>query len=313
MRGLLLAFVALALGWSVAWFVAASIVDDAVESGIARLAQNGTAVECAERETQGFPFALRVRCGALALRRDGLDASVPEGATAGVSILRPTTLVVRPGTSATLTTPQGPVAATWDDLAIEIADLFGDGALTVDLSAARIAAPQATVTLARYRGSVVPTAGQTRLEGQGTDVSVTAGGEGARTVPIQRVDWSALVDGDIRRVSRKGGVAGTLLHAAVTSEKGGSLGLAGPFRVSPEGLLSGEFTLAIADPQGLQSTLVEVAPELARGPASLAIQAVPQMGQPVTIGGIAMSGIEVAVENGRGRLGFVAFDVPPLW
>lgn len=57
--GLLLA---VALGWSAFWYIAAGKVDQAVDEWRAREASAGRVYDCANRSVAGYPFRLEVKC-----------------------------------------------------------------------------------------------------------------------------------------------------------------------------------------------------------------------------------------------------------
>jgi hypothetical protein len=72
---LLLAFaLAVVVGWSVLWFLAATIVDRQIHKAQMAAVDAGAMAECVGRSVTGFPFRIEVRCA------DGSRAASPGGA-----------------------------------------------------------------------------------------------------------------------------------------------------------------------------------------------------------------------------------------
>lgn len=51
------------VGWSVVWFVAATVVDRQIDRVEQAAARSGNALSCGERIVTGYPFRIEVRCG----------------------------------------------------------------------------------------------------------------------------------------------------------------------------------------------------------------------------------------------------------
>jgi len=58
----LIAVIVLAIGWTAAWFYAASRAEGVVNAWIEREARDGRTYTCDERQVSGFPFRIEVRC-----------------------------------------------------------------------------------------------------------------------------------------------------------------------------------------------------------------------------------------------------------
>ncbi|WP_420393439.1 DUF2125 domain-containing protein [Acuticoccus sp.] len=55
---------AVVVGWSVVWFVAATVVDRQLDKAILNAEARGATLSCVNRTVAGYPFRIEVRCGA---------------------------------------------------------------------------------------------------------------------------------------------------------------------------------------------------------------------------------------------------------
>ncbi|WAJ29865.1 DUF2125 domain-containing protein [Antarcticirhabdus aurantiaca] len=307
-----------------AWFYAAREIDRRTGEAIAAAAANGATIDCAGRETFGYPFRIGLSCSAV-----GVDAPSAElRATGGA--LRTAAQIYDPGRI--VAELDGPLFLdTRDlpplDLRWELAQAslrFGFGGL--QRGSLSVRAPD--VALAQPAGDRLPVAVADRFElhlrGADGNLDFASTDRGLRFVlpalaslPAMEASFDLsvtgaegwLASGMPRGTAREvlGGREGVLRSARVDAGMAG-LELSGPWRVSPDGLLSGEFRLAIAEPQQVADIIAAILPDF----APIANQTASAVG----FFGVRENGrsvLPLTVKDGAATLGVVPLGrIPPL-
>lgn len=112
---LLLAFaLAVVVGWSVLWFVAATVVDRQIHKAQMAAQDAGAMAECVNRSVTGFPFRIEVRCGdGTRAAGDGAMVTVG-GATIAALVYDPDRVIAEVASPLTIASAVGPeVRAEW--------------------------------------------------------------------------------------------------------------------------------------------------------------------------------------------------------
>ncbi|MEM0909299.1 MAG: DUF2125 domain-containing protein, partial [Pseudomonadota bacterium] len=91
---LMVASLAVLVGWSIAWFIIATYVDRTVERAQLKLADANIDLECAQRKVTGFPFRIELRCAHGSHLTGPTGSARLEGATVAALIYRPSRLLM---------------------------------------------------------------------------------------------------------------------------------------------------------------------------------------------------------------------------
>ncbi|RCL00861.1 MAG: hypothetical protein JSC189_000954 [Candidatus Tokpelaia sp. JSC189] len=129
--------------------------------------------------------------------------------------------------------------------------------------------------------------------------------DGAVELMLDDVDHLSMLPGSLLINWRKR-YFGTLSKAVLSMESGGQLTISGPFSVSAEGVLSGQFTVAFSNSGAIMRTIRNFFPEQART-LEIAFFALNNMSKNVKDD----PQIIFNIENGKARVGFIKLgDIP---
>ena len=312
--------VILAGAWTAGWFWLASWVDGNFDAALAEVRERGIAVECADRTTVGFPFAMRVQCSRAALTdpQSGVAAEVP-GASGGASVLSPTRAELRLESPARVAGAPllQPAELRWEEAAINVGiGMSGPRALSFDTSGftteiALADLPKLQVSVAEGAGSAaVSRNGGTALAATFSGLAVVADGVALPPFDGQfegtvSVSPRALAGGDFRPpISAEG------IHASLSSGDA-RIDLSGSLTIDAEGVLDGEVRLQIAGTEALP-TLIEALPERYRKHANAAAGGLIAFGRPTTLDGRPASELTVTITRGEAEVGPVEVTLPRL-
>ncbi|GAB5374784.1 MAG: DUF2125 domain-containing protein [Acuticoccus sp.] len=101
------------VGWTVGWFMIATVVDRHAEKAMQAAEKSGTVMDCVDRSVKGFPFRIEVRCAGGSRVGNADTVLTVNGLTAAALIYKPSRLIVE---------AQGPVALTTAGLPPVMAD-----------------------------------------------------------------------------------------------------------------------------------------------------------------------------------------------
>lgn len=312
----LVVLVAVLLGaslWSGYWWIATRAIERGIENELARLAETGVTVDCADRRLGGYPFRFDLRCGPLSARgADGSEGTVSSLTVAALAY-NPSRMIVEAGAPLSARFADGSSAVLAWSLAHASLDFdtVGLSGLSVSVEKPDLRAGEAapvTAGLAELHTRLHP-------DGRGSDVALTAedvalpalGETGTLRVvaAIEDGGLSARADAAafLKRLAAEG-TAGRLTEVRL-SAGGSELRITGPFAVDSRGEISGSFQVSLVDPQHLTDLL-------ARGfgivlplpdPGSLA-GLLSGLGSPAVDGRPAMT-LPIEVRRGKMTMGFV--------
>ena len=320
--------VLLALILTGAWYYLAGRLDETVRTAIARAGQQGIAVTCADQEVFGYPFRLGLHCDRL-----GIDAPRQRfRATGGAlrtaaQIYQPTRVVAELDGPLVLEPQDGrPFDLDWT-LAQASAQFWTSGldrfALVMNDPVVGLALPGGpSDKMARSDHLEV----HARRNGDDLDFAVSDTGVKALVpelsqLPLFDTAFDVTVNGAADWLSGKlpertlgeamAGRTGTIrtLRVALAGAPGaGGADLSGSFSVGETGLVSGDFTFAVTDPQKIAALVSAISPKLAGIAGSVA-------------SGIAFAGrtedgrtvIRLGVADGNASIGVIPLGrIPPL-
>ena len=310
--------VVVAILWTVAWFAAAGYVERQFEERTATLAREGRAdIACGRHDVTGFPLRFRFVCDEdVAVETDRAEVALAS-LDAHASLLAPSTIHGSAVGPANLVLPDGGmVMASWDGADLTVRDAFDRRSFQFDLSAFQIDAPRIDLAGSFARFALRPKAADLLIELDARGVSVIP--EGSATGELSEVFADITLEGLHRRLLVLGrpfepanGLNGTITTLGLEADGGGRMSVSGPFSVSPDGLISGDFLIAVRDPESLAQPLADLTGRSTE--ITGALTALEALGQPRTIGGEEMRAIELSARNGKLPLGFITIDLPRVW
>lgn len=308
--------------WSVAWFVAATVIDRQVDRAEIMAMKAGATATCVNRSVTGFPFRIEVRCG------DGSRAGSADGivTVGGLSVVaqvyNPSEII------AEVSGPVGidngrvaPIIADWDLAHASVRlDLAGRALsqLTAEIKVATVSFGPALVSVGEVDGSIradparpgdidyfVRLADAVPLQGaQPATVSLTGRLEGA----------ASLLGGRSQAVLEKllaSGIRTTI--EALTFQCGEMMvAAAGELTLAPDGLLDGTIDVALTGYEAGLPYVNVVAPErevtLTQILTNLLAYA-----PDAQVGGRTGKKLRLTVSDGRVSVGFVPlFRIPRI-
>ncbi len=319
MRWLIALVVVLVLVAVGGWYWLAGELDRRVASALEAAGGGRATVLCENRQIFGFPFRLGLSCDTIAVEapQNGVSASAGSLRTAA-QIYDPRQIVAELAGPALVTAPDlPPLHLSWR-LAQASTTLWTEGMERFSLV---MEAP--VVSMREGEAAGAPIARSERLEAHArqngaaldfafTDTAVAATLPGLPPLPPFDLTADLTLDGaagwlrsgipgaNVSEALR--GQAGTirLLGLSLPGGGGGGAQLSGPFRVSPTGEISGDFRLAVEDPQSIAGLVGVLVP----GTGGLATTVAGALG----FAGRQEDGktvVDVQVREGEARLGFI--------
>ncbi len=308
--------------WAVGWFWLASWAERNVERVLAEIRERGVAVDCADRDVVGFPFALKLTCGPTSVAEQASQTQAQlAGLTGGASVFAPRTAQIALASPARVESPllAAPADVRWDNADVGVG-MGLNGPQTVSFEAVNIsgnlplaALPQASASAATASAELEPTAdGRTNAGFAFTRLALTVAGT---ALPPFDGYGSALLSVPPRAL-----LAGRAALQAPISAQGVDVNLsagdarlqaAGDVSVDSEGIVDGTITLRVAGSEALPALLATLPPEQQKA-GNAAIGAMIAFGSPTTLDGERASELVVEIVRGRARIGPVEVTVPRL-
>ncbi|ALN74373.1 DUF2125 domain-containing protein [Aureimonas sp. AU20] len=317
LRGLIILVVILVALGAGGWYWLAGELDRRIASALEAAGGGGATVLCENRQVFGFPFRLGLSCDRIGVEapQNGVSASAGSLRTAA-QIYDPSHIVAELAGPALVTAPNlPPLHLSWR-LMQGSTSLWTQGLERFSLV---VEAP--VVSVREGEGAGAPLARSERLEAHArqngaaldlalTDAAVTATLPGLPELPPFDLAADLTLDGaagwlrtgvpgaNVSQALR--GEAGTIRLLSLSLPGGGGAQLSGPFRVSQSGEVSGDFRLAVEDPQSIAGLIGVLVP----GTGGLATTIAGALG----FAGRQEDGktvVDVQVREGEARLGFI--------
>lgn len=322
-------FLIVALSWG--WYWASNRLDKTLSDMAANLQQQGKNLVCENQEVRGYPFRLGVFCDSVTYgdQQNGIEVN-GQAFRSAAQLYRPGHMVAEADGPYDISVPGlAPMTLEWSNLKSSgrvgtsgfqrlsvVADQFR-------ISANDFGARDLLGTLEEIQFHARPSP-----ENEESDLDVAFSGN--RWVvddnglnQIEPIDFSLqmkLGEGlriiqertDLRSVLQAQGGSGELREFQVATESGGRLRLSGPLEVSQNGLVSGELTLDLDDPQRLVLYAQSVFPPLAQTLEQY-IQYLEAFAQK-SDGKIKIRDLKLAIKDGKVFLGFFEIgQIPRLF
>lgn len=321
---LLLAFaLLLVVGWSVLWFMVATVVDRQAQRVEMMAEASGTMLSCAHRSVKGFPFRIEVRCGPGSKVSNAEGALALDGLTLVGLIYNPNLMIAEVRSPVVAHPAVGPrMQAEWE-LAHASARLdYGDSAIDrfdAEIVGATVtlgSAPPVTVDEVQFNIRRRPDATET-LDVAARLVGVVPMPGGA---PITLTVRGSVPDGAPLLAGRPEALLATLARSGlplvidtITLSSGGmTLAASGTLTLMPNGLLDGKVDVAVVGSDEPVPYLNAVAPEVEKTVETL-LKNVLAFAPATTVDGHAAKKLSLTIRNGRVSAGFVPlFALPPV-
>lgn len=309
--------VVLAAALTGVWYYLARELDGRVQAAIEAAAGDGVTIGCENREVFGYPFRLGLSCESVTI-----DAPEPGVRAAGGSLRTaaqlydPRHIVMELAAPVGVDAPGLPPLDLFWDLAQGSARFGSDGLERLSLA---FDAPVVTlrpdgadgIEWARAeRFEVHSRANGADLDLALSDQSLTLTPPGLLTLPTFDVDVDMAVAGAAEWLTN--GLPGGRIETALRGRQGvvrrlrlalaggGAAEMSGPFSFSLQGEVTGEFQLALEDPNAIAQLASQIFPGLGAVANTVA-------------GGLAFAGrqengrtiVDIQVRDGRAQLGFI--------
>lgn len=277
--------VGLFIALSAAWYYLAGQLDARVEGTIAAAAAQGVEIGCPNRAVVGYPFRLGLRCDAVTIDPRGEGLRLTAGALrTAAQIYQPTRVVSELDSPLIVNSPGAPPLDIRWQLAQASANFWTEG---LDRFSLVVEAPD--VALAQPAAGRLALATAEHLEvhvrRRDADLDLALSDRGIRIVapdtpPLPPFDVAvdatiagaaAWLNGAVAETPRiaMAGREGTLRALSIDLGDAGA-DLSGAFRFNEAGELSGDFDLAVSDPQQIAVLVAEALPQLASVANSIA-------------------------------------------
>lgn len=311
-----------------AWYFLAGKLDAVSANLIAQAGTQGVAIDCRNRAVFGYPFRLGIRCDSVSVDNPDARFRFTSGGlrTAG-QIYDPTRIVAELDAPVRVEAPgQAPISFQWG-LAQASAHFwtYGVDRFALVLDQPTMSGPGANAA-PLFRSDHVEVHARRRdaaLDFAFSDTALTAALPQLAGLPPLDLAADVTVEGAADWLSGKlaGGSLGSALRGhtgtirtlsialpAANGAAASGAAVSGPFSVSPDGLVSGDFDVSVADPEGLAAVVARLAPQAA-GIASTAAATIGFAGRAEN----GRSVVRVSVKDGRASIGMIPLGlIPPL-
>ncbi|WP_377290642.1 DUF2125 domain-containing protein [Rhizobium sp. SG2393] len=256
------------------WFLAARQAENYVTRLLAVAGADGLSGQCAGLKVSGYPFRIGLFCDNVKLDDVSIGASFTSGALrSAAQIYNPGHSVIELDAPAEFRmTPDLAVTANWDRLRASLR--AGLSSISRFSSESDNLAVNLSLLTIGETGRLTAAHGEFHARQNGTALDVAAsldkpvltiGGQpltaSAVSVDMTLADKAGLMNYDMALPDGIDQDAGTLNRVAVDLGNGMTGDLSGPFTVDGDGLVSGEFTLAMTNLEGWRQALAALLPD----------------------------------------------------
>jgi hypothetical protein len=318
---------ALGAGWHFAWNKGAAELDRRADLAVARIAEDGGRLECANRHIEGFPFRIGIYCTAFEYAPPGGGAFSAGNLRSAAQFYAPGRIVAELDGPAEIQLADGRrFELGWELLRSSLrANLDGVGALSIELRQPALSEGRGTAgeqVLARSDELQIH-ARRSPQETADLDLAstITAMRDDQERFPafsfsgdltLKQMADRLQSGGGIVEFVRANGVSGEARSLVLEPADGGRLALSGPFTITPDGLLDAEIRIEADRIASLGAFFTALMPQQAETIANIA----GLLGALETGGTSPQSprSLTLTVNRGRISIGLIpAGRVPPLF
>ncbi len=315
-----LAIAAFSLLYTGAWFVGTSKAQTWLQQQLSSNRLAGMSIACNGMDIKGFPFRIGVFCDSASANRTSPAARISLGALRSAAqiyapghaifeIDGPAVVQPAPGITATLDWDlfHGSIVGGLDGIdrsSIETNMARMEGDIPGIAQNATIALDHAEFHMRRNNGDL-----DIAFISKGTDIGASMTDQKlpafSLSADLTLADYAPFLAG--REVTTSGSTQGQLRQLRVDFGDQGALTLSGPFSISADGLLSGDFDLQAEQITTLGALLIGSFPE-----ATQAIEVSQQLLQSLSTNG-ASARVRLTMQDGVILLGFIPIGfIPPI-
>ena len=309
---LILIIALLGVGWFVGWHFVEHKVHDGMDKMRERLASRNQELNCADRQTGGFPFRITVSCESVSYRDRRTGLEVETGAIKSVAqAYQPNKVVLEFSEPGSLKAPDGTsYQASWAGMRGSVkAGLEGVERFSLvgrDLS---ITSGPLSATVAEVSGAQLHTqkhgTDDARIAVRASKVKSTVSGaptfDGELAFTLENSFAELARQPDLLRLLISKGLSGTIDRFKYSPEESGSVTVEGPFKLTRQGVLSGKFQLTISEGQKLLAGMADTLPEYRKQLQQLS-QAMSLLGKASGLGEIKLP---ISVREGNVSVGLI--------
>lgn len=306
--------------YSAGWFVAADQVEKRLTAYLTERQASGFGGECAEMEVRGFPFRIGLFCDKVRLDDTRHGASASFGALrSAAQVYQPGRAVIElDGPAEIRVSPGATISADWTLLHASLAATLS-GVDRTSLAYDNLTGTARSPLTGKGLGFGA-SHGEIHLRQNGGDLDAALSidkldlrpGEGPSLAPPADVTMELTVAGKAEWLQAASfsphmlrATSGELRQLTLDAGSGMSAKLSGPFSVDDQGLISGEFSLVIANIDSWRESLVKIIP----GEAEL-LDNIANMLKALS-GGRNEATVKLNVRDGTAFLAFVPIGVLP--
>lgn len=308
--------------WFIGWFAIAGYADGKVTETLQKLDARGLKISCGDQDIRGFPFRLGIHCNSIdvADARSGLQATSGTLRTAA-QLYAPGKMVGELDAPFELKANGQSVAANWTRLRVFLDASFDGGFDLASLNFSDLDALLKGQSLKVAEGALhlrPSPATEERQAKMALDVAadfkqIEQSGAIGAAFPKLSVYFDARLDDGYRDfVAMKmpldrvlaDGASGLVRSLTISVANGGKLVLNGPLQLDTDGLLSGEIQLGMANPKAVASAFEKFDPALKTFLLNLG-NGLNALGKPVMFGEEEIKAVQLRIERGEIRLGFL--------
>lgn len=318
--------------FTVGWYWAAGKVAETTDNAKSELARNGSVLKCNDQEVNGYPFRLGVFCSSIIFSDPANAISIKaEAFRSAAQLYRPGHVIAELDSPVDLQVPNlAPLTLDWENLATSTnISTNGLNRISVKSSDLEISANDfgikdllGTIKALEIHARPSPedvTNASLDLAANIADWKVSDGG----TKSIEPINFNldVKIDGLLATIQRQQnlenwlrqfGANGEIRNLNIATQTGGEFSVKGPLSVSKNGLVSGELSFAIRDPE----TLIIYASKVFPPAAAMLVEAQPYIESlaKVTDGTVELKNIKLTIIDGRVQFGFLKIaDIPRLF
>lgn len=314
------------------WFWAANKVDETINQFSAQLGTQGSVLKCENQEVRGYPFRLGLFCS------DIVFSDPVRAINVNVRNLRSAAQLYKPGhfiaeldSPLKLSIPNlAPLIIDWQEFRSSV-NLTTTGYKRISLVSknieiaandAGLKSPLGTIKVLQIHSRPTPD----RQAQKSLDFSLVltdweiANGTGSAFEPLlvainismDQAQYIIETQQDFIQFLKSNGGTGNIINITLATKSGGEVILSGPINISQNGLVSGEITLDLKDPQKLVNYAGNIFPP---------IKAALEQGMPFlegfadrSSGNVIIKDLKLTLKNGDIFLGFFKIgEIPKLF
>lgn len=322
----------LIIAFTAAWFWAANKVDQTVNQFSTNLSTQGSVLKCENQKVRGYPFRLGLFCSNLVFSNPIQATNVNLGEIrSAAQLYRPGHFIVEIDSPLKLEIPNlAPLIIDWEhfrssaNITTSSYKRISIASQNIEIAAndAGLKSPLGTIKDLQIHSRPTPNG-----EAQNAlDLAVTitdwevAGGADRAIEPLfvhinismEQAKYIIQTQQDVMQFLKTNGANTNITDITFATKNGGKLNLSGPINISKNGIVNGELTLNLAEPQKLITYVGNVFP-----PAKAALE----QGMPYLQGfsekssGVPkINNLKVEIKNGQVFLGFFKIgQIPRLF